>query len=241
MSDTEIALVVGAGPGLSASLTRIFTKEGMKVAIAARDTAKLSDICKQTGCISYSCDAADGDQVDSLFNKVVNDLGVPNIVIYNAAARARGPIEELDREAVKNAIMVSCYAGFLIGQNAAKLMIKRGGGSIFFPGASASTKGYVNSSSFAMGKFGLRGLAQSMARELSPKNIHVGHFIIDGGIRKGPDDPREKRSLSDGHSGEPIDSLLDPDAIAATYLNVHRQSRTAWTWEVELRPWVEKF
>ena len=137
--------------------------------------------------------------------------------------------------------MVSCYAGFLVGQKAAQLMLSQGSGSIFFTGASASVKGYPKSAAFAMGKFGLRGLAQSMARELSPKNIHIGHFVIDGGILKGPDDPRVNRSLSDEAKGVVIDSLLDPDAIAKTYLDVHNQHRSAWTWELELRPWLEKF
>ena len=242
MASQEIALIVGAGAGLSASLTRLFAGEGMAVAMAARDAGKLAPICDATGAKAYACDAADGGQVDKLFDAVGADLGIPDIVVYNASARARGPIAEVERDAVLNAVMVSCYAGFLVGQKAAQVMLPRGSGSILFTGASASVKGYPQSAPFAMGKFGLRGLAQSMARELSPRNIHVGHFVIDGGISKGPDDPRATRSLSEGRqSGEATDSLLDPDAIARTYLDIHRQQRSAWTWEVELRPWVEKF
>jgi NAD(P)-dependent dehydrogenase (short-subunit alcohol dehydrogenase family) len=128
--------------------------------------------------------------------------------------------------------MVTCFGGFLVGQAAARLMLEQGRGSIQFTGASASVKGYVNSAPFAMGKFALRGLVQSMARELAPKNIHVAHFIIDGGIGRS-DDPRA--------AGRGTDGLLDPDAIAETYLAIHRQHRSAWTWEVELRPWVETF
>jgi NAD(P)-dependent dehydrogenase (short-subunit alcohol dehydrogenase family) len=241
MADKEIAVIVGAGSGLSGSLARLFASEGMTVAMAARDTGKLASICEETGAKAYTCDAADGDQVDALFDAVTADLGTPDIVVYNASARARGPITEVDRADVLNAVMVSCYAGFLVGQKAAQLMVPRGSGTILFTGASASVKGYPQSAPFAMGKFGLRGLAQAMARELSPQNIHIGHFVIDGGISKGADDPRATRSLADGQDGPVSDSLLDPDAIARTYLDVHRQHRSAWTWEVELRPWVEKF
>jgi len=242
MADKEIALVVGAGAGLSGSLARLCAGEGMDVAVAARNIEKLAPLCDATGAKAYACDAIDGAQVDRLFDAVAGDLGVPDLVVYNASARARGPIAEVDRDAVLNAVMVSCYAGFLVGQKAAQQMLPRGSGSIFFTGASASVKGYPQSAPFAMGKFGLRGLAQSMARELGPQNIHVGHFVIDGGIRQGPDDPRAGRNLTAaGHTGEATDSLLEPDAIARTYLDVHRQHRSAWTWEVELRPWVEKF
>ena len=158
--------------------------------------------------------------------------GVPDLVVYNPSYRTRGPITDIDRDEVRKVLMISCYGGFLVGQKAAQLMLPRGTGSIQFTGASASVKGYPLSASFAMGKFGLRGLAQSMARELHPQGVHIAHFVIDGGISKGPDDPRNDRGA---------DGLLDPDAIAETYLQVHRQHRSAWTWEVELRPWVEKF
>ncbi len=241
MSDKEVALIVGAGSGLSASIARLFTKNNMQVALASRNIKNIEDVCKETNSKPYTCDAVIPEQVDALFDSVTREIGIPNIVIYNASARARGPIFEVDREEFKNAIMVSCYAGFLVGQKAAQLMLSQGSGSIFFTGASASVKGYPQSAAFAMGKFGLRGLAQSMARELSPKNIHIGHFVIDGGILKGPDDPRVNRSLSDEAKGVVIDSLLDPDAIAKTYLDVHNQHRSAWTWELELRPWLEKF
>ena len=151
----------------------------MAVAIAARNTEKLAPVCDETGAKAYTCDAADGAQVDQLFDAVGSDLGVPDFVVYNASARARGPIAAVERDAVLNAVMVSCYAGFLVGQKAAQLMLPRGSGSIFFTGASASVKGYPQSAPFAMGKFGLRGLAQAMARELAPQNIHIGHFVID--------------------------------------------------------------
>ena len=226
-------LIVGVGPGLSASLARLAAKEGMQVALAARKAEKLDALAKETKARVHACDAAEPAEVERLFAAVENESGAPNWVVYNASYRTRGPIAELDPAEVKKAILISCYAGFLVGQRAAKSMLKQGGGSIFFTGASASVKGYAQSASFAMGKFGLRGLAQSMARELAPKNIHVAHFVIDGGIlRPGGDDRASARGT---------DGMLHPDAIAETYLHIHRQHRSAWTWEVELRPWVENF
>ncbi len=229
----ETALIVGVGRGLSASLARLFAREKIAVALAARNVGKLDALAKETGARTYECDASDAASVAKLFERIDKDFGgALDIAVYNASGRARGPITELDPAAVQQAIMVTCYGGFLVTQQAAKRMLARGHGTILLTGASASVKGYPQSSSFAMGKFGLRGLAQSMARELAPQNIHVAHFVIDGGIRQGPDDPRSDRGL---------DALLSPDAIAETYLNTHRQNRTAWTWEIELRPWVEKF
>lgn len=233
MTSKEIALIVGAGRGLSASLTRLFASEDMDVAIAARTTDKLSALCEETGAQAYACDAVDSAQVDQLFASVTADIGKPDVVVYNASNRARGPIQNLDPEAVRTAIQVSCFGGFLVAQAAAKQMIPRKSGTILLTGASASVKGYPNSSSFAMGKFGLRGLAQSLARELQPQNIHVAHFVIDGGILQGSHDPRASER------GE--DAMLLPNEIAKDYLHVHRQHRSSWTWEIELRPWVEKF
>lgn len=233
MADKETALIVGAGQGLSASLARLFAAEGMNVAIAARNVVKLQDLCDETKAKAYPCDAVNAGDVTALFDAVTRDMGEPDVVVYNASNRARGPIQDLDPEAVRTAIEISCFGGFLVAQAAAKQMIKRGAGTILLTGASASVKGYPNSSSFAMGKFGLRGLAQSLARELQPQNIHVAHFVIDGGILQGPDDQRGAQRGEDG--------MLLPDEIAKTYLHVHRQHRSAWTWEVEMRPWVEKF
>jgi NAD(P)-dependent dehydrogenase (short-subunit alcohol dehydrogenase family) len=229
----ETALIIGTGAGLSASLGRLFAKEGMRVVVAARKTDKLAALCAETGARAYACDASKPDDVESLFAAVTRDLTAPDIVVYNASYRTRGPLVELDPAEVEKALMVTCYGGFLVGQAAAKAMLARGSGSILLTGASASVKGYVNSAPFAMGKFGLRGLAQSMARELAPKNIHVAHFIIDGGIEAASGDPRT--------GGRGPDSMLNPDAIAQSYLDIHRQHRSAWTWEMELRPWVENF
>ncbi|HET7004230.1 MAG TPA: SDR family NAD(P)-dependent oxidoreductase [Candidatus Binatia bacterium] len=233
MAQQEIALIVGSGPGLSASLALLFSKEGMKVALAARNVEKLDGLVKEINGRAYPCDASSPADVKNLFQSVSQDIGNPNLVVYNASGRVRGPLTELDPEAVRQTIMITCYGGFLIGQEAAKSMIKAGSGTILFTGASASVKGYANSAAFAMGKMGLTGLVQSMARELQPRNIHVAQVVIDGGICN-PERP--ERQTERGPDG-----CLDPDAIARTYLHLHRQHRSAWASQIELRPWVEKF
>jgi NAD(P)-dependent dehydrogenase (short-subunit alcohol dehydrogenase family) len=233
MAQQEIVLIVGSGPGLSASLARLFRKEGMKVALAARNPQKLDGLAKEVDGRAYRCDASSPKDVQSLFESLTKDNGEPNLVVYNASGRVRGPISELDPEAVRQTILVTCYGGFLVGQAAAKRMIKAGSGTILFTGASASVKGYANSAAFAMGKLGLTGLVQSMARELQPQNIHVAQVVIDGGIC---DPSRPERATSRGPDG-----CLDPDAIAQTYLHLHRQHRSTWASHVELRPWSEKF
>jgi len=221
----QTALIVGAGSGLSASLARLLKKEDFQVALAARNIDKLSSF---NDALLLKCDAADAAQVEEAFKSFEKKFGVPDLVVYNAGYRTRGPLAQLDPAEVKKTLEVSAFGGFLVGQAAAKRMLAKGSGAIFFTGASASVKGYAESAPFAMGKFALRGLAQSMARELAPKNIHVAHFVIDGAI------------AAPGRSGGP-DALLSPDEIAASYLAIYRQQRSAWSWELELRPWVEKF
>jgi NAD(P)-dependent dehydrogenase (short-subunit alcohol dehydrogenase family) len=225
------ALIVGTGPGLSASLARLFAKNGLAVAVAARQTDKLADLARETGAAVHKCNAADPKDVAALFDAVEAKGGAPDVVVYNASARVRGALVDLPPDDVRRAIEVSAFGAFLVSQQAAKRMLPKGHGAILLSGATAGVKGFALSATFAMGKFALRGLAQSMARELSPKGIHVAHFVIDGGIRSGArpvpaDNP---------------DSLLDPDAIAETYWAVLQQHRSAWSWEVEVRPWVEKF
>ncbi|HSC24219.1 MAG TPA: SDR family NAD(P)-dependent oxidoreductase [Casimicrobiaceae bacterium] len=222
------SLIVGAGSGLSASLARRLSQAGIAVALAARDTAKLAPLCAQTGASAHACDATDAAQVARLFDEVEQRFGPPDVVAYNASARVRGPVASLDPEAVHRALMVSAYGAFLVARRALPAMLAKKSGAILLTGASASVKGYAESAPFAMGKFALRGLAQSMAREVAPKGIHVAHFVIDGAIRP--------RGRADGD-----DAMLDPDAIADTWMHVMMQPRSAWTWEVELRPWVERF
>ena len=225
------ALIVGAGTGLSASLARALAKDGIRVALAARTTHDFDALTRETGALAFGCDASKRAEVEKLFTDMEAACGAPDIVIYNASFRARGPLVDLDPAEVERSIAVSAFGGFLVAQQAARRMLPKQHGAILFTGASASVKGYAQSAPFAMGKFALRGLAQSMARELAPRGIHVAHIVIDGGIRS-------------ARRGEPADapaSLLDPDAIAATYLHLIRQPRSAWTSEIELRPWVEKF
>ena len=225
------ALIVGAGEGLSASLARLLSRQGIKVALAARKTEKLGALCTETGARAFACDATNAGDVERLFGQVEREIGTPDLVVYNASGRARGAFADLAPSDVAQAIAVSAFGGFLVAQQAVKRMLPNKRGAILFTGASASVKGYPQSAPFAMGKFALRGLAQSMARELSPQGIHVAHFVIDGGIR----------STVRTEPADRPDSMLDPDAIALSYWNVLQQPRSAWTWELELRPWVEKF
>ncbi len=228
---TTIALIVGAGSGLSAALARLFAAEGMTVVLAARRIEKLDAFIQEIGATGFACDATQLDDVDRLFSQVEHQLGTPTVVVYNAGLRIPQAFIEIHPTDVTESLGVNAYGAFLVAQAAAKRMLHVGAGAIFFTGASASVKGYARSAPFAMGKFALRGLAQSMARELAPKNIHVAHFVIDGAIRS------ETRL----EPADKADSLLDPAAIAKTYLAILRQPRSAWTWEIELRPWVEPF
>lgn len=231
MSGRNGALIVGAGRGLSASIARKLAAADWQVSLAARDADKLGGLCDEIGGRAYTCDATDPGDVADLFRQLDDGPGAPRFVVYNPSRRVPGALVEVDPAAVKDALEVTAFGAFLVAQQATRRMIDGGGGAIFFTGASASVKGYPRSAGFAMGKFALRGLAQSMARELHPRGIHVAHFVIDGGIRS------DVRPVP----ADNPDSLLDPDAIAETYLAVLGQHRSAWTWEVELRPWVEKF
>ena len=227
----KTALIVGAGEGLSASLARLFAREGIRVALAARQIEKLGALCAETGARAFACNATNPDEVERLFGLVEREVAAPDVVVYNASGRARGAFVDLVPADVANAMAVSAFGGFLVAQQAAQRMLPNKHGAILFTGASASVKGYAQSAPFAMGKFALRGLAQSMARELHPLGIHVAHIVIDGAIKS------ERRK-------EPADkpaSMLNPNSIASTYLNIIHQPHSAWSWEIELRPWVESF
>jgi NAD(P)-dependent dehydrogenase (short-subunit alcohol dehydrogenase family) len=224
------ALIVGAGAGLSAALARAFATEGLAVALAARTPDDLGALASATGAQAFACDASRHADVERLFADL-DAQGAPDVVVYNASYRTRGPFVDLDAGEVETSLRVSALGGFFVAQAAARRMVKASHGAIFLTGASASVKGYAQSAPFAMGKFALRGLAQSMARELAPQGIHVAHVVVDGGIRSGRrPEPADKP-----------DSLLDPDAIAGTYVHLLRQPRSAWSWEIEVRPWVERF
>ena len=221
----EIVLIVGTGPGLSASIARLCASKNMKVILTARNIDKLDELKKEINATTIACDSSNIESVQKLF-KEIDKIGVPNLVIYNPSMRIKGAITELDPNKTQEAINVTCFGAFIVAQEASKRMLKRKSGSIFFTGASAGVKGFPNSSVFAMGKFGLRGLAQSLARELHPQNIHIGHFVIDGAINHEP-------------YGEY--QTIHPDEIAKTYLQFHHQDKSAWAWEIELRTSVEKF
>ncbi|GLS19702.1 SDR family oxidoreductase [Labrys miyagiensis] len=225
------ALIVGAGQGISAAVARKFAAAGLKVALVARNADKLAGLAGEIGGLALPADATDASAIADVFDKVSRQIGTPDVVVYNASARAHGPIAELDPETVRNAIAVSAFGGFLVTREAARRMLQLGRGAILLTGASASVKGFPQSAAFAMGKFALRGLAQSSARELGPKGIHVAHIVIDGGVRSAArPDPADRP-----------DSTLSPEGIAQTYLDLIRQPRDAWSLEVELRPWVEHF
>ena len=225
------ALIVGAGPGLGASLARAFTGEcGMRVAVAARRREPLEAIAADTGALPLVADAGNAAAVGALFEAAALALGgAPDVVVYNASQRVRGPFVEVDAEAVARAVDVTAIAAFRVAQQAVRRMLPDRHGAVLFTGASAGIKGFAQSAAFVMGKFALRGLAQSMARELAPLGIHVAHVVVDGSIR----------AVGAPNDGE--DLLLDPDAIAATYVHLLAQPRSVWSWEIEVRPWVERF
>ncbi|MDQ0390309.1 SDR family NAD(P)-dependent oxidoreductase [Labrys monachus] len=225
------ALIVGAGPGISAAVARKFAAAGLKVALVARQPEKLGGLAGEIGALALPGDASDPASVAAVFDTVAGRLGTPDVVVYNASARAQGPIAELDPDAVRNALAISAFGGFLVVQQAARCMLPLGRGAILLTGATASLKGFAHSAAFAMGKFALRGLAQSSARELGPRGIHVAHIVVDGMVRseRRPEPPDRP------------DSTLSPEGIAQTYLDLLRQPRDAWSLEVELRPWVEHF
>ena len=225
------ALIVGAGPGLGASLARALSGEcGMRVAIAARRREPLEAIAAETGAVPLIADASNAVAVEALFEAATLALGgSPDVVVYNASQRVRGAFVEVDAEAVARAVDVTAIAAFRVAQQAVRRMLPDRHGAVLFTGASAGVKGYAHSAAFAMGKFALRGLAQSMARELSPQGIHVAHVVVDGSIRPA------------GTPNDDQDARLDPDAIAASYVHLLAQPRNAWSWEIEVRPWVERF
>lgn len=228
------ALIIGAGAGVSGSFARAFAAAGGAVHLSARTTGDLEDIAAETGATRHTCDAARRVDIARLFAEVEETHGAPDVVLYNPSARVPGPIDEIDGEAVERAVQITALGAFHAAQEAAKRMVPKGHGAILLTGATAGVKGYPGSAAFAMGKFALRGLAQSLARELHPKGVHVGHFVIDGGVRN----PARPERID---PPDKPDSMLDPGAIAREYMNLLAQDRSCWSWEVDIRPWVERF
>jgi NAD(P)-dependent dehydrogenase (short-subunit alcohol dehydrogenase family) len=224
VSSREIAVVVGAGAGLGNALVERFAEAGMRVAAVSRRGGMGES---HGGPVrSYSCDATVGEQVTRLFERVTSELGPPSVVVFNVGIWDRGEILNISEEFFEQAWRTGCFAGFLVGRAAAASMSGQAGGTIIFSGATGSIRGGAGFAAFASPKFALRALAQSMARELGPKNIHVAHVILDGMI---------------AHENASSEELLQPAAIAETYFQLHRQTRSAWTHELDLRPSSEKF
>ena len=226
------AVIVGAGDGLSAALAREFARDHA-LTLAARTGAKMQDVAAETGAATVMLDATDEAAVAAMFDGLP---AAPRVVVYNPSARVRGPVSELALDEVRRAVEVTALGAFVVGKHAARAMLAAAPmdgmrGTILFTGASAGVKGFPRSAPFAMGKFASRGLAESMARELHPEGIHVAWINIDGAIRTpGRTEPAEAP-----------DSMLDPAAIARSYRHLVDQDRSAWTNEIALRPWLERF
>ncbi len=234
--ETGTAVVVGAGPGLGWHLAKRFARAGMAVAVAARDRDKLEGLLSQepeAAIWAYQCDAAVAGDVHSLFHSIDRDLAGPDLVVSNVGAFEPARVLEATPEQFERCWRVGCLSGFLVAQAAASRMVERGQGTLLFTGATASLRGGAGFANLAVPKFGLRALAQSLARELGPQGVHVGHVVIDGQILS-----ERYRHLAKERGP---DALLDPEAIAETYYQLYRQPRSAWTHELDLRPWVEPF
>ena len=230
-------LVAGAGQGLGKSVAKRFAREGYAVALAARNKERLSSLAQEIGASPFATDLTNEGDVASLFRNVEVKLGAIEAVAFVAATRVQGPFAELSAADFENVWRQSCLSGFLVGREAARAMLPRGRGSVIFTGASGSTRGRANFAAFAAAKGGLRFMAQSMARELGPRGIHVATVLIDGAI----DSERMRRDYRDRMEKLGADGALHPDAIAETYWQIHSQPRSAWTHEVDLRPWKEPF
>ena len=224
MATGGVAVIVGAGPGLGNALVGRCAEAGMRVAAVSRKGA--AGDAHRDLVRGYSCDATLGDQIRNVFERIADELGPPSLVVFNVGIWDQGSILDISEELFEQAWRTGCLAGFLVGRAAAASMLGRGSGTIIFSGATGSIRGGAGFAAFASPKFALRALAQSMARELGPKGIHVAHVVLDGMIAQ---------------EGSASQNQLQPAAIADTYYQLHRQDRTAWTHELDLRPSSEKF
>ena len=229
--------MAGAGEGLGRSIAGRFAREGYAVALAARNADRLTRLAKEIGASAFPSDLASESDVTALFRGVEAKLGAIEAVAFVAATRVQGPFAEMSAEDFERVWRQSCFSGFLVGREAARCMLPRQRGSVIFTGASGSTRGRAHFAAFAAAKAGLRFMAQSMARELGPKGIHVATVLIDGAI----DSERMWRDYRERMEQLGADGALPPDAIAETYWQIHSQPRSAWTHEVDLRPWKEPF
>lgn len=237
-----VALIAGAGEGLGTAIARACASAGFATVLVARSQERLDRVAaaiNDEGGIARAktADLRDEAAVVGLFDQIEAELGIPEFVVYNAGAQYRQSILDTRADMFEKVWRLSCFAGFLVGREAARRMTPRGSGTVIFTGATASIRGGPNFAAFAAAKFGLRALAQSMARELGPQGLHVAHVVIDGAI----DMPRIHKLFPDLAARTPEDGMLHPDDIAQSYLALHRQPRSAWTFELDLRPWAEKF
>jgi NAD(P)-dependent dehydrogenase (short-subunit alcohol dehydrogenase family) len=230
-------LVAGAGQGLGKSVAKRFAREGYAVALAARNEERLRRLAVELGASAFPADLASESDVGKLFREVESRLGPIEVVAFVAATRVQGPIAELSAADFERVWRQSCLSGFLTGREAARCMLPRKRGTVIFTGASGSTRGRAHFAAFAAAKGGLRFMAQSMARELGPQGIHVATVLIDGAI----DSERMWRDHRSRMEELGADGALHPEAIAETYWQIHAQQRSAWSHEVDLRPWKEPF
>jgi NAD(P)-dependent dehydrogenase (short-subunit alcohol dehydrogenase family) len=230
MSHHRVALIIGAGPGISGSFAKLLRLKGYTVAIASRNMEKLSALAQAIDCHPFLVDASSPESIVQLFEAVERQLGSPEVVLYNPSKRTRGDILSIPPDQVASDLQVTAVGAFAVAQEAARRMLPKHHGSIFFTGATAGVKAFPNSSVFAMGKFALRGLAQSLAKELGPQGIHVAHFVIDGWVR-----------IVDESSTFDPETTFTSDNIAQTYYSILEQPKGAWTWEIELRSMTESF
>ena len=246
----DVALIVGGGPGISSSCARLFARSGMRVAVAARSPDKpvLEALEADHGVRRYACDASEPSDVEGLFRNVVRDLGSPTLVVHNIDGRVPGifrkTITEADPAMAFETVRNAAFSAFLVAQQAARLMLENppnangARGTIIFTNASAALKGYPASGAFAMACHAKSGLAQSLARELMPQGVHVANVPIDAAIGWTQEDGSRAHRLA----GTTVDdNMADPDHIAEAYLQLHRQHRSTWAFEVVLRPWAEKW
>lgn len=234
----NVAAVVGAGPGLGGAVARRFAGEGFAVALLARRERSVSEAAREIAqaggrAVFVAADATDPDAVAAAFERVRSELGDPGVLVYNAGAFQMGGILELTPEQFDSCFRANCAGAFYAAQHVLPAMVGRGGGTVILTGATAALRGSARFSALAVGKFGLRALAQSMAREFGPQGVHVAHVVIDGQI----DTPRVRGMVGEREAH----TMLHPDAIAEAYWNLHRQDPTAWTLELDLRPAVESF
>lgn len=242
MARNQVALVVGAGDAIGSAIVRSFARRGLTVCAARRNGDRLNPLVDELAgaghtAFAYACDARREEAVRELFARIEREVGELSVVVFNVGANVPMGILETDSRKFFKIWEMACFAGFLTGREAARHMLPRGRGTIIFTGATASVRGAAGFAAFASAKHGLRALAQSMARELGPKNIHVAHVVIDAAV----DTAWIAANVPNAGQLKEQDGIVDPDALAANYVMLHDQPRNAWTFELDVRPWMERW